>query len=262
MSKLDINYLVQSAARKETDNVNTCIPAKIMKYDEVTQLATVGLCVRRPSIDNDYGDVLLGNVPIVFPSGLDWVIAAPLQIGDGVLVHFCMYDIGNYLESFEKDVVVEAATLLQHDFSSVYAIPGTFTYHTPTVDLRFTDRLHITKDDEYITMDAVTGVDIHTVTSVHIDAIGIGGSEGASLDIDETGVITATTGGTSVSINADGTVYVSAPTSVTIDSPATTITGTLEVLGIVTAPDLVLPAALINTHTHTGDSGGNTGPPQ
>jgi len=239
MSNLDLSYLIKQLAKAETKLVNTSIPARVLEYNPTTQLAKLELCVNRPSEDEVFTSSVLEQVPIIFPSGRGWVMAAPLEKGDGVLLHFCMYDIGNYLTSLSKDVVVQPPTLNHHDFSSVYAIPGSFTYKTPTVDPNWPERLHITKDEEYLTMDAESGTELSSATVVSL----------------------TTEGGTTLTVNTDGTVNITAATSVTIDTPATTITGTLKVDGIITAPDIVLPAASMNTHFHSDPQGGNVGPP-
>lgn len=127
-----------------------------------------------------------------------------------------------------------------------------------------------------------------------------GGEVKATLDIDPEGNIavshvgnlTTDTGGNltadvegTANVTVQGAVTVTTPTSVTVDSPTTTFTGEVIVQGLltyqagmmgsggsgataaitgsieVTSGDVTADGISLKTHTHPGDSGGTTGPP-
>ena len=71
--------------------------------------------------------------------------------------------------------------------------------------------------------------------------------------------------GDSVHFKADGTMVVTATTSVDVIAPTVNISGDAVIVGDVTANNFIstgLPGVDFNTHIHTGDSGGNTGVPK
>lgn len=201
MSKNSGSVLIDMMAARQ-GHLYTMVPARIVSYDSTSQTCAVELSVRRPyqrEVSTDIVSVL--DVPVAFYYGHDWVIASTLKQGDAVLLVCPMYDIENWLNG-DRDKIYDASGYQFHNLDGAFAFPVAFTFNKPTRDSRFKDMFHIVQGNNYITM-------------------GSGG-------------VTVESGGTKVEIFNGGNVDVTAPT-INLKGN-TTITGTLDVSGTITAP--------------------------
>lgn len=85
---------------------------------------------------------------------------------------------------------------------------------------------------------------------------------GVEWTVAENGDLVVTLAAGDASIDVTGNIDVTATGNVNITAPTVAITGNLTVSGTIVAVGEVTGATkALSTHTHPGDSGGNTGPP-
>jgi len=63
-----------------------------------------------------------------------------------------------------------------------------------------------------------------------------------------------------ISLNADGTIHITSPTTVTINADVI-VNGDIDSTGTITGASVIGAGIVLETHTHSGDSGGTTSPP-
>lgn len=226
ISPEDTAALLELISRK-IDNISTSIPALVTKYNSAKQVVDVEIVVKRPysGSNNDPTDqpIRLGDVPVIFPQGSDWVIAGPLKKGDAVNLHFSMFDCDNWMVG-DKKRIYQAGSRYYHDLNSAFATPGAFTYSSPTRDSRFKDKFHIVQGGNYVTLE-------------------------------EGKVVIECQGGQSRITLEGGTVTIDA-THTQVNSPTTTMDGDLTVTGVINSPSIVADTNLavsgitMQTHVH------------
>lgn len=189
-------YTINDIIRQDVESVlmmtYTNIPAIVQSHDTTAQTLTVKVAVETPTY---YGDNIapctLEDVPIIFPSGANWVMAGVLERGDSVMLIIPHYGIDEYLQG-DKGSVGKPLTVRRHDLNEAVAIPGMMTFKSPTRKLALKDKFHIAQgDNNHITFD-------------------------------DSGGIVITSGASVVTVNDSG---------VNITAPTTTVTGNLVVTG-------------------------------
>lgn len=125
----DMEDCFELAVSDFLDEVHTCIPGRITKYDAATQKANVQPVVSDYYMDPDE-EVLVAEkypiipcVPIVWPSSNDGAsITFPLKKGDPVFLFFSERSVAEYLVNGALDNQPSSARAF--DLSDGFAIPG------------------------------------------------------------------------------------------------------------------------------------------
>jgi len=126
MATPDLARVISDAVRYHLGEVNTAIPARILKYDPTKQEAEV-----QPLIKRRYKDGVavsrapITGVPVVFPAAGGGIITFPVQVGDTVLLIFSQRSIDRWVRSEGGEV--DPLDNRKHDISDAMAIPGLFT---------------------------------------------------------------------------------------------------------------------------------------
>ena len=132
--KENIVDVFQAFFDSRMEDIHTCIPGTIVKYDGHTKrTATVRPVVRLKSLNNEDVELpVIENVPVMFPSSASFNLLYPLTKGDGVLILFSETGIGNYLAGSGQ--VVNADDRTRFSLTDAIAIPGLWTTkNTPTL---------------------------------------------------------------------------------------------------------------------------------
>lgn len=120
--------ILLTAIRGQVAQVNTCLPGRIVSYDEATQTASVALAVmfrrRDPTTDAivAYEPPIITGAPVAFPSAGAFSITWPLAAGDACLVHFASRSLDEWA-SVVADVH-EPQDLRRFDLSDAIVEPA------------------------------------------------------------------------------------------------------------------------------------------
>ncbi len=187
----------------------------------------------------------IGGVPVIFPGSLTSQLSFPINVGDTVLAVFCQSDIENF--KLGNGRPLNAKTERRHHINDAVAIPGLFPFTKARNNPALRNLGHNTKDT----------VLVHN----------IGTSEECEVRLKENGDVKITTPTTFEVLCK--TMKVTASSSITVDSPATTWTGAITQSGDYTQTGAykltgaftqtgtyTLGGKIINTHVHTGVTGG------
>jgi len=136
--------LLRDAIDARVEQVNTCLPGKVLSYDPASQTASVRLTVKRPMRTDTGGTTTeplpdLPAVPVVFPRAGDFVLHLPLKAGDGVLVLFSQWSTGEYHRTGED--AVDPGDMEHHGMGSAVCIAGLFSGAAPAEGLDATTLL-------------------------------------------------------------------------------------------------------------------------
>ncbi len=247
----DLQGTILSIIASANTELYTSLPAYVKKFDEIKQTVDVilGTNLKRAS-----GDVLEGttitDVPVVFPSSSESVIYIPLKVNDMVILEFTMYPLDVVIDSSSKGVPLTPDTMRYHDMCDVVAKVGLFKRAAPPVRKKLSKDLHIAFKQSFLSIAPDGVITLDTPSNVVVNALG------------------------DITANAEGKVTVNSPET-TINSPTITLNGDVTITGTthsvgnvtsdanITAVGVVTDSgAVLATHTHKGDSGGNTSPPQ
>ena len=126
MATPDLSAVIEAAVRYHLGEVNTAIPARILKYDPSKQEAEVQPLIKRRYKD---GTVVsrapITGVPVVFPAAGGGIITFPVVVGDTVLLIFSQRSIDRWVRSEGGEV--DPGDNRKHDISDAMAIPGLFS---------------------------------------------------------------------------------------------------------------------------------------
>jgi len=132
--KENIVDILQMFLDSRMENIHTCIPGSIEKYDgHNKRTATVMPLVRLKALNGDNVELpLITNVPVIFPSSSLFNLLYPLPKGTGCLILFSETGIGNFLAGGGQ--VVNADDQTRFSLTDAIAIPGLWTSkNAPTV---------------------------------------------------------------------------------------------------------------------------------
>lgn len=108
------------------EGLHTCMPARVISYDYLTQTCSVEPQVKRP-LDTESDEVThevlpnIDSVPVVFPRGGGRVHTWPLEEGDFVLLVFSEVAIGEWRTTGQ---VSEPQDTRRHSMGYPFALPG------------------------------------------------------------------------------------------------------------------------------------------
>lgn len=207
------------------------LPGRVVSFSEDNQTATVQVCVEHVSdsseeLQANVGREPLEGVPVHVLGGGGWHITMPIKAGDTCILFFSQVGYDHWLYE-DKDTAGKLAGNPK-----------------PWLKRRFHE------DDGY----ALVGLNTLPRAIANYDPVN---SQWRNADADQ--VISLNEDG-SISIDSTVKVKLTAP-MVEIVSPTVTMSGNLNVAGTVTGNSGVFGGKVVETHTHTGDSGGSTSAP-
>ena len=255
---------------------HTILPGRIIEYFAEDQTATV--IISAESTYDDSGNIseleentIIKDVPVHTPFGGGWSLTFPIKPDDTCLLMFSqcgydhwLFDDKNKAGSFRG----RAAHWLDRKFDvdDGFAMVGFNTIPRAIKDYSpIHSQWRNDVADQIITLNEDGSIDATSPIEITINA--------PSVIINaETTVVNSTTSTTVntpiavVNATTSATVTtpvaaISASTSCTITSAMTNIVGPLTVTGPVIVPAISVNGKDFESHTHPGDSGGNTGPP-
>lgn len=189
--------VMERAIRYFLAEVNTAIPAEVISYDPASQKCSVKPGIRRQYDDDTVVErAVIQDVPVVFPAGGGSLLSFPIKPGDTVLVVFSQRSIDKWVRGNGGDVVPGDSR--KHAYSDAIAIPGL---------VPFANNLSPNADDAELKFGD------------------------ASIRLVEDDQINISVGESSVVLDADGTVTITASTKVTVDTPLAEFTGNVTVAG-------------------------------
>ena len=151
--------LLSTAIESLLLDVHTCMPGKIVAYNERKQLADVQPMLRRRQQHEDGSELVesfpvLPDVPVHFLRAAGFFMSFPLQKDDLVVLHFAEQSLDSYLSGNGSES--DAGDFRRHDMSDAIAVPGLYPsrraiadVHSANLVLGMDDggaQIHITPD--------------------------------------------------------------------------------------------------------------------
>jgi len=122
---IDAIYL---AINSSLENVHTVLPGKIVSWNAGQRKASVEPLVSMKTVKEvDITLPVIDNVPTIFPSGSNFTLRWDIATGDGCLILFSEYGIGNYLNSGGQNQVA-ADDSSKFNLTDAICIPGLFSF--------------------------------------------------------------------------------------------------------------------------------------
>lgn len=129
------------ASQKE--GIHTATPGRIVSYEGHSKRRAVvqpmikmkthtGLSIEIPPIP---------NVPVLFPSSGDFSMLWPLKKGDGCLIIFSEFGIGNYLNGLDE--ITESDDISRFSMTDAICIPGLWSFKTAPQTNAAADEFHL-----------------------------------------------------------------------------------------------------------------------
>lgn len=247
--------LIELIVKTNIEGMLAGIPAKIVKYDPVTQKATVQPIIkyRDRSFEADPKGLadrpVIQNIPVIHPSAGTAIVSFPVQVGDIVALMFCSSSIDTFLLS-DGSSTVDPQDFRSYHQDDCYAVLGLYPFskalgsHPSDLEVRMNSG---TENECKVALKPNGDVVITSPTKVIVNA----------TNEVEVNTIKATVNAEDEVIVNTATATVNASDSVTIDSPQTTVTGELRVDGGVSVgSDVETDAGFsANTHKHVGNLG-------
>jgi hypothetical protein len=155
------------------NEVHTCMPGKIEKYDYTQQRAEVKTLLKRAMKSGAQLEYpIISDVPVCFPSGTDASITFPLNKGDFVLLFFSERSLNNWVNT-GNDSNTELDKL--HCLTDCIALPGIIPFSSTSkasnnedVEISFKNQKITIKSNGDI--EVGTGTLLSLVTETLVDA--------------------------------------------------------------------------------------------
>lgn len=259
----------------QLDDINTCYPAKIVSYDPKTQLATCKLQVEDYYTGIDYSyrkqpASLLIDVPVMIPQAGGWMLTFPVKEGDDCLVLFAQkgYDHWLYSGASETGLINGRPTpdhYREYDYRDAICIMGIRpvpraipNYNPEDMELRNEGLTH------RLTFKANGDIEMHTDNNINVTAKEVNVTapnvKVTSDLVDVQAPMTKFSG----NVQIGGSIAMGGSGS----GNSCELNGTFKVTGdsvfdsnISCSADVVASGKSLVTHTHTGNQGAPTSPP-
>lgn len=128
---MDISTFVTQCLRSYiVDNLHTCLPGIVKKYDSATRKADILPAIKKKYYDGEELQLpIITDVPVAYPTAVDVGMQFNLSVGDNVLIIFSERSIGAWLYSDgSEDVFADSSR--KFDLSDAIAIPGLMPFPT------------------------------------------------------------------------------------------------------------------------------------
>lgn len=229
----------------DLSDYNIILYGRIVEFFPLDQTATIKISFNRNfETSGALGEQIVNedlvDVPVHVPFGGGWSMTFPIKPGDTCMLLFSQVGYDHWFFN-DKD---EAGTFAEEP---MYWTERTFSLQDGFAIVGFNTLLR--SIENYSETDSQW-------RNVEADQI-ISLNEDKSISIDSP--VSVTINAPEVNVNTD-TANINASALVAIDSPSVTMSGTLDVSGNITAPDVIVNSKPVDGHTHPGDSGGVTGP--
>ncbi len=125
--------VVEDGMRTLAARIHTCLPARVVVYEPITNTIEAELAVKSPFFrgdgERDYDTFpVIPAVPVVWPRGGGYVMTLPLQPGDFVWLMFSEASLAEWRTTGQ---VSEPTDARRHSIGYPYAIPGAFPDVSP-----------------------------------------------------------------------------------------------------------------------------------
>ena len=148
----DFATLLETVAESVFAEIHTCMPGRVVSYDDATGRAVVELDIKeRIAGDGDEDDTYdafstLVEVPVMAWKRGDWIIHSSVTKKEPVMVHFAERSLDEWLETFERGI--EPVDPRRFDLNDAIAVPGLLTAKHPiSASVREAGSLTIAKID-------------------------------------------------------------------------------------------------------------------
>ena len=109
-----------------TNQINTCLPAKIVKIRDKQTIDVQPTIKKTLKRDDDIESVeyaVIPNVPVFIMCSQDYFLSFPMKVGDPVLLIFSQHCIDDYMLTDGKEII-DTKQPLNHDLNNAIAILG------------------------------------------------------------------------------------------------------------------------------------------
>jgi len=239
---------------------NIILYGRIVEYFPEDQTATIKISVNRnfdtSAVQSEQVFIEdLKNVPVHTPFGGGWSVTFPIKQGDTCML--CFSQVGYDHWFFEdKDEAGTFAGDPMYWTERMFSLQDGFAmvgFNTIARAIENYSAIHSqwrnAEADQIISLNEDKSITITSPVSVTINAPDVV----VNADNVEVNAIEVATVNTK-------TANISASTKVAIDSPSVTMSGTLDVSGNISAPDVIVSGKAVDGHTHLGNHGTPTGP--
>ena len=258
--------------------IHSAMPGNIVSFDAnamtvVVQPAIQGLFTQPDATRKPITIQNIPDVPVFFPAGGGYTLTFPIKAGDECLIVFSERNIDNW---FQHGGTMPPADLRMHDITDAFALVGlrnttrplsTAPTATATSNNVNTSNVQLRADDgkRYVEIDNSND----KITSA-------AGATTVVIDNQNAKITAAASGTTMVIDNKSGAITLTAANGITLDTPAVTVTGVINVNGkggsgtvgtfngtIIATDDVIARTVSGLNHVHTGvqPGGGDTGKP-
>jgi len=279
MEDISLEGLLRQYITNSINGMFTAIPGRIEKVVSLPeQRVDVRPIVNR--ITPDEGELehpVVLSVPLIFPGSNTSQYSFPVSVGDIVLLVFSQRSIQRF--KLGANNTHRPLDLSKYSRNDAMAVPGLFGFPSAVNNPNKRSLSH-SVDDSVVVHNIGTSAECE----VRLKASGdiIINAPGNKVEVNcEDSVVNADNS----SVVNTSTATINASSSTTIDSPNTTVTGDMLVQGTFTytsgmigsgtaggatasitgsievSDDVTASGVSLNSHTHTGDSGGTTSPP-
>lgn len=209
--------IIRQAIEARLLELHTGLPARVVEYDDATQLARVQPLLQQ-AVWNQQGQLVatdlpeIDGVPVCFPSGGGWYIKHPLAAGDVVHLAFAERALDAWLDAAPGQSV-DPKHNRKHDLSDAIAIASLRQRTAPLPETG--DALVIGREDGSVEIRLTASGAVIKAPSVQL------GSDAASAGVAR--------GGDAVQVDVPaGTFLVSSPSPPGfVTSPQLTLTGSI-----------------------------------
>jgi phage baseplate assembly protein gpV len=258
---ISIEGLLNQYSKNSTNAMFTSIPGRVVGTPNLAeQRVDVQILVNKVTTDNVSREhTVLLNVPLVFQGSQSSQFSFPVVSGDTVLLVFSQRSIDRFKLGGKEPHT--PADFRKYSKNDAMALPGLFS---------FTDAINnpSKRTLSHSTDDAVVSHNIGTSNECEVRLKASGGivinAPGNQVTVNcDTSTVNADT---SSEVNTQSAT-INASSATTINSPDTNVTGNLNIqghlnfVGATGSADVVASDKSLVSHTHTGDSGGSTSPP-
>lgn len=121
-SSMDLEDEISEMIEIDRLELNTCMPAIVVKYDSATQTCSVQPCMKRTSVDGEVNSrAVIDDVHVVFPRSANAGLHFPVNEGDSVLLVFSQRSLDEWSD---RGGQVELTDNRLHDITDAIAIVG------------------------------------------------------------------------------------------------------------------------------------------
>lgn len=145
----ELENVLDQAIEYYLQDLHTCMPARVVTYDEKKQMVDVQPSIKRVVRHADGSEVseqlpIIPNVPVVFPRAGGFFISLPIKKDDQVMLHFSHTSLDNWLSG--SGGVTDPEDVRCHDITDAIAVPGLYTFSKAINDITGS-ALRLGKDD-------------------------------------------------------------------------------------------------------------------